>query len=224
MPDTSGMSESQKFDTYADFVNQNGNDKAKSDLANGKRVLLGLRHPTSTKANNGIGAYDDRIVVMWKDKNGEKHVKEMTNANTEPASYYEDTAANRKLGHHVTKADANGDGRGDLGRLTTGTHEYSKDYAPGFGVEQERGKNILRPTTPNRVERDSDLDGDFDKADADRNKRNITDSATMYFHRGGRGRFTGSAGCQTMPQSDFNEFWKSLGNQDKFQYVLVEVK
>lgn len=224
MPDTSNLTEAQKFDVYADFINQNGNDKAKTDLANGKRVILGLRQPTSTKANNGIGAYDDRIIVLWKDKDGKKQVKEITDANTEPASYYEDTAANRKLGHHVTKADANGDGSGDLGRLKSGTYEYTKSYAEGFGTEQERGHNILRPATANPVERDSDRNGDFDRDDAARNKRNSTDSATMYFHRGGRGKFTGSAGCQTMPQSDFNEFWKSLGDQNRFQYVLVTVK
>ncbi len=45
----------------------------------------------------------------------------------------------------------------------------------------------------------------------------------MYFHRGGKGDFTGSAGCQTIPQNDFNEFWKSLGDQKNFQYVLVNV-
>lgn len=224
MPDTGNLTAAQKFDVYADFINQNGNDKAKTDLANGKRVILGLRQPTSTKANNGIGAYDDRVVVLWKDKDGKKQVKEITNANTEPASYYEDTAANRKLGHHITKADANGDGIGDLGRLKSGTYEYTKSYAEGFGTEQERGRNILRPTTANPVDRDSDRDGDFDRDDAARNKRNTTDSATMYFHRGGRGKFTGSAGCQTMPQSDFNEFWKSLGDQNRFQYVLVTVK
>lgn len=224
MPDTSNLTEAQKFDVYADFVNQNGNDKAKTDLANGKRVILGLRQPTNTKANNGIGVYDDRIIVLWKDKDGKKQVKEITTANTEPASYYEDTAANRKLGHHVTKADANGDGSGDLGRLKSGTYEYTKSYAKGFGIEQESGRNILRPTSANPVERDSDRDGDFDRADAAQHKRNLTDAATMYFHRGGRGGFTGSAGCQTMPQNNFNEFWKSLGDQNKFQYVLVTVK
>jgi hypothetical protein len=44
----------------------------------------------------------------------------------------------------------------------------------------------------------------------------------MYFHRGGTTN-TYSAGCQTMPQSEFNRFWDSLGNQQRFQYVLVTV-
>lgn len=226
MPATQNLSESQKYDVYTDFISRNGNAKAKNDLANGQRVILGLRQQTNTRENNGMGAYDDRVVVMWKDKDGGKHVHEVLNANTEPASYYEDTAANRanpKRRGKITTTDANGDGRGDLGRLTEGTHEYSKSFANHFGVNQEAGYNILRPTSANAIERDSNHDGNFSRQDASQNKRNLTDSATMYFHRGGRGAFTGSAGCQTMSQADFNQFWKSLGSQKTFQYVLVNV-
>lgn len=216
MPDTTNMSAAQKYDAYADFVNDRGNAQAKSDLAAGKRVILGLRHQTDTGENRGRGIDDDRIVVMWRDGDGTKHVHESLTANTEPA------------GKWRTDVDADRDGRGDLGRLKEGTLEYSKSRRAGFGPAQEGRNNILRPTRPHAVERDSNHDGIFDRRDAARNKNKsaLNDRAAMYFHRGGvagRSGRTGSAGCQTMPQKDFNKFWDSLRGQKKFQYVLVNI-
>lgn len=229
MPDTQAMTDSQKYDLYSNYVEQNGNSKAKSDLANGRRVILGLRQPTNTRVNGGGGAYDDRIVVLWKDGDGKKHVQEVQ-ANTEPSSRYEDTPENRRVRpDSITRRDTNGDGRGDLGMMADGTREYKMTFderTKRFGQAQSNGKNILTPTEAGNIRRDTNHDGNIDSNDAknaDKDAGGRYGNGTMYFHTGGS-NITGSAGCQTMTRDEFNKFWKSLGNQERLQYVLVTVK
>ncbi len=217
MPRTEGLSNAQKFALYADYIQRFGSDKAKADLAAGRVVILGLRATTNTRTNNGEGVYDDRIVTLRKLPNGQFQVTELR-ANTEPGSQYEDGWSGRT--RRPMGVDSNGDGRLDLGRLVDGTHEYMRANAgPNFGPRQPDGNNILMPTTSRPVVRDTNHDGVFDERD--RNRRSF-EGQTMYFHRGGASN-TYSAGCQTMPQSEFNRFWDSLGNQQRFQYVLVTV-
>ncbi|HVF51867.1 MAG TPA: peptidoglycan-binding protein, partial [Pyrinomonadaceae bacterium] len=223
LPNTDGMTDAQKYDLYANYVQRNGSAGAREDLAAGRRVILGLRVPTSTHANNGRGAYDDRFVVLWRDGNGTKRVSEFR-GNTEPAAYYEDTPANRRAGHNVTTINAGGDSRGDLGRIPAGSYTFSKEFRSGFGRAQDRaGRNILKPTRDITAERDTNHDGMIDGRDPVSNRANLSSGRTMYFHRGGRGDFTGSAGCQTLRQADFDAFWQSLGGQEEFKYVLVDV-
>ncbi|QUV86258.1 hypothetical protein [Chloracidobacterium aggregatum] len=80
------------------------------------------------------------------------------------------------------------------------------NVGPNFGPTQPDGNNILMPTTSRPVVRDTNHDGVFDERDRNRNS---FEGQTMYFHRGGTTN-TYSAGCQTMPQSEFNRFWDSL--------------
>ncbi|HEY0078950.1 MAG TPA: LysM peptidoglycan-binding domain-containing protein [Pyrinomonadaceae bacterium] len=223
LPNTEGMTTAQKYDLYAGYIQRHGSASARQDLAAGRRVILGLRVPTSTRANNGLGAYDDRFVVLWTDRNGTRHVSEFR-GNTEPAAYYEDTPANRRAGHNVTTINAGGDSRGDLGRIPEGSYTFRKEFRSGFGRSQDAaGRNILRPTRDIIAERDTNHDGNIDGRDPVTNRANLNSGRTMYFHRGGRGNFTGSAGCQTLKQADFDAFWQSLGGQEEFKYVLVDV-
>lgn len=217
LPRTEGMTDAQKFALYADYVQRFGSDKAKADLAAGRVVILGLRVETNTRANGGQGVYDDRIVTLRRLPNGQFQVTELR-ANTEPGSQYEDGWSGRT--RRPMGVDANRDGRLDLGRLVDGTHEYMRaNVGPNFGPTQPDGNNILMPTTSRPVVRDTNHDGVFD--DRDRNRHSF-EGRTMYFHRGGVNN-TYSAGCQTMPQREFDRFWDSLGNQQRFQYVLVTV-
>lgn len=64
LPRTEGLSQAQTYSLYAKYVNTYGDAQARSDLAAGKQVILGLRHDTNTHANGGRGVYDDRIVVL----------------------------------------------------------------------------------------------------------------------------------------------------------------
>ncbi len=59
-----------KFLFYASMVVAFGKDLASASLASGDRVILGLRWESSTKTNNGYGAYDDRFVVVSKNLDG----------------------------------------------------------------------------------------------------------------------------------------------------------
>ncbi len=217
LPRTEGMTTAQKFALYANYIERHGSAQAKADLAAGRVVILGLRVETNTRANGGQGVYDDRIVTLRRLPNGQFQVTELR-ANTEPSSQYEDGWSGRT--RRPMGVDSNRDGRLDLGRLVDGTHEYMRaNVGPNFGPTQPDGNNILMPTTSRPVVRDTNHDGVFDERDRNRNS---FEGQTMYFHRGGTTN-TYSAGCQTMPQSEFNRFWDSLGNQQRFQYVLVTV-
>ncbi|QUW04435.1 LysM peptidoglycan-binding domain-containing protein [Chloracidobacterium validum] len=217
LPRTEGMTTAQKFALYANYIERHGSEQAKADLAAGRTVILGLRVQTNTRANGGQGVYDDRFVTLRKLPNGQFQVTELR-GNTEPSSQYEDGWSGRT--RRPMGVDSNRDGRLDLGRLVDGTHEYMRaNVGPNFGPTQPDGNNILMPTTSRPVVRDTNHDGVFDERDRNRNS---FEGRTMYFHRGGTTN-TYSAGCQTMPQSEFNRFWSSLGNQQRFQYVLVTV-
>jgi LysM repeat protein len=203
MPKTNGMTETQKYDLYAPYFARYGVKLAETALKT--RVILGLRVTSSTKVNQGQGEYNDRIIVAWQNDDGGKCLKEFE-ANTEPSARYEDESGE----------DANKDRRPDLGCLPDGLFIFKKDKSPRFG-------NVLRPLNDIYVVRDVDHDGDFDSMDKAASVEKLLNSGkTILFHRGGQ-NFTGSAGCQTMLSANFNNFWKSLGNQKQFQYVLATI-
>lgn len=201
LPPTEGLSARQKFDLYASYVNAHGSAEAKADLAAGRQVILGLRDETAVNANNGKGAYDDRIVVLQAN-GSEGNVREFS-ANTEPSSQYDGRYG----------ADFNGDGRLELGRMAEGTVNFRKDHSGNLG-------DVLRPTQALGVQRDTNHDGRIDAADP-RGAGRSTDNSFL-FHAGGNGN-TGSAGCRTMRPGDFQAFWNGLGDQKTFNYVLVNV-
>lgn len=100
------MNESEKYDLYADYFKQKG---VKLDARPEQRSILGLRVTTNSTANANKGAYDDRIVVLWTDKNGQKKVKEFLDANTEPNYRY--------VAEGKATRDVNRDGKSELGKI-----------------------------------------------------------------------------------------------------------
>lgn len=195
--DTAGMSEAQRYDYYAQLAQQNG---GRVRTGPGERNIVGLRNPTDADANGGNGRYDDRMVMFWQDANGTKHAREYQ-GNTEPSARYRG-----RMGE-----DANGDGRLDQGRLPSGYYEFRTGSSSRLG-------RILRPVEDYRVERDTNNDGVFG------NDRGATSRGgnSMFFHAGGSS-ITGSAGCQTLPPSEFNRFWRDLGsNPGTIGYTLIQ--
>ncbi|HEX8225714.1 MAG TPA: polymorphic toxin-type HINT domain-containing protein [Allosphingosinicella sp.] len=231
MPDVTGLDAGRQYAVYASFVIASGDATAIADLRAGNRVIVGLRQETSTTVNRGQGAYDDRIIVLWREGNNNTPRVERFNANTEPSAQYDWRAGGRGGDRRAASAgyenvidrkidgqDANGDGRQDLGRLNSGVYRYTKSTASnGRQVNGDGIKHILRPDTNNPVQRDSNGDGFFNGNDPGRN--NLDDDRTMYFHPGGISN-TFSAGCQTLQSGDWQRFWTSLGTQDHFSYVL----
>lgn len=203
IPNTEGMSEAKEYALYSKYVAKHGDARAKQDLAAGKRVIVGLRVNTPFTSDRPYrGTYDDRIVVMWKDSAGRPHVEEFS-ANTEP---------NRRW------ADDPSQSTKPVGRLVGNkTYHYKKSYHSGFGG------NILAPDlrfgVPT-VRRDTNRNHRIDGKDGVYN--GSWGGQGYYFHRGGTGD-TYSAGCQTMDQGRFNNFWAALGPQAEFSYVLANV-
>ena len=196
LPSTEGLSNAQKFELYSNYVNTYGDTQAKADLAAGKQVILGLRTDTALNANNGKGAYDDRVVVLQAGA----QVREFSAA-TEPSSQYDGRYG----------GDADGDGRKELGRIAEGTVTFSKSHSANLG-------QVLRPTEAHDIVRDTNHDGRIGAGD----KTVQSSDGSFLFHAGGNTN-TGSAGCQTMKPGDFQNFWSSLGDQSRFNYVLVNV-
>lgn len=197
MPNTVGWSQAKEFALYSDFVNKFGDAQAKKDLAAGKRVVLSLRNDTPMTSDKYYGAYDDRMVVLWKDKSG-PHVVELA-ANTEP---------NRRW-----SIEANNSSK-PVGRIATGqTVRYYKTWSSKFG-------NHLQPYGNPYAQRDENRNYRFDK-----NEKKYNGSwggQLMYIHRAYDGN-TGSQGCQTLDPSHFDSFWRALGSQRDFSNVLVDV-
>ena len=208
LPNTAGMSDAQKYDLYAQRVNASGDANARTDLNAGKRVILGLRIDTRIDANHGRGLYDDRLVVLWKDANGTKHVQEV-NAATEPSSVY----YSKGIG-----TDIDGKNGVELGRLREGNLSFERGTSSKLG-------NVLRPSRAFPVVRDTNHNMTIDSSDLTSAKG----SDSFLFHKGGANNsingtaYTGSAGCQTIPRSEWSNFWNALGDQNHFNYVLTNV-
>ena len=198
LPDTSGMSESQQYDYYSRMIEQNNGEMRTGP---NERNLLALRQETDTDTRGGRGAYDDRMVQLWVDENGNKRVRTYR-ANTEPAG-----RSRGRIG-----VDADGDGRLDQGRIPAGYYEYRTERHGRLG-------NVLRPTRSINAERDTNHDGLFNDG------AYASAGTSMLMHSGGT-TSTGSAGCQTMPPDEYGRFWRDLnsdGNPGRVGYTVVNI-
>ncbi|MBX7222675.1 MAG: hypothetical protein K1Y36_22195 [Blastocatellia bacterium] len=235
IPNFSGLNPKESFNLCLRYIKQKATGNSHpvlQDLENGKRVILSFRKTTSTKANQGRGLYDDVTIVLWK-RNEAEHFVYSFESNTEPAAYYDQKFGSQygNSRQKFTGNDADRDGVADLGRIPDGIYRFGKDYKAHFGKQQEavggkkHGYNILKPRENITAERDINHDGKFDEADRKLIKKQsqMNSGQTFYFHRGGKGGFTGSGGCQTMKQPVFDAFWEKLGQQQEFYYVLITV-
>lgn len=209
-PATSGGTRSAT--ELAGIIEAKGDAQAKADLAAGRKVVVALRTETSANANGGKGVYDDQIAVVWKDAGGTLHSQQFR-GNTEPSGQYSTEGPKASRGSSV---DANGDGKNDLGRLQAGTIRYQQQAGKFLG------NTFFRATQTQVAERDTNHDGRFDAQDANRIDTRGA-GTSMLIHQGGANN-SWSAGCQTLPGSDFNAFVGALGGQKAFSYVLVDAK
>lgn len=268
------LSDAQTYDVYASIVQVRGNDAAHDALSRAnERVVLGLRQENSTfaamqdrqnpttlgsdnpatrnvnEAQAGIGIYNDRLVVLWKDAQGARHVQVAQQANTEPTAQYDHHAGN--TGHRpraeggvenrrfapspgyesiasprkIEGDDVNADGIRDLGRLRDGTIEMQMGEHPN-PIRRGTMDHALLPSQAavaagrGAVQRDTNADGWFDQTDVN----GVQDlNATFKIHRGSYGS-TDSAGCQTIHPAEYNDFITAVqGNpaQTRWQYVLT---
>ena len=251
--ETHDLSPAQLHDVYASMVASRGSPAARESLdANNQRVILGLRNETETTVNHGVGDYDDRLVVVWRDNQGNRHAREFNDANTEPSAQYDHHAGSdgtrryadggnaprlgRSPGYEdVTRRkiegdDVDRDGVRDLGRLMEGTTEMLATTHPVYRGGRPSGNEFsLRPTAEavaagaGRVQRDSNADGWFTAADVN----GVQDlNNTFKIHRGNGGGNTDSAGCQTIRGAQYDEFIAEVRRnpqQNRWQYVLTSV-
>jgi hypothetical protein len=230
MPDTKGMTTQQKFNAYASIVNTRGSGKARKALADGDAVILGLRKETNTLENRGKGVYDDRMVVIRKDKNGKVHVDEFNRASTEPSAQYDEYYKGSPGVYQNKKTfgeDADGDNIRDPGRLAVGTIEMRR--ATHSSNPRRVGNFAMRPTLnavnngKNGVERDTNHDGLFDENDKATAHIDLDDSFKIH---SGYDKNTYSAGCQVIHPDDYKQFQSAataIKGQGRWQYVLTEV-
>lgn len=244
------LTDTQRHDVYASMVQTRGNDAARTALAGGDRVILGLRQEDSTlvagvsgsahlprtddpatktrdESKGGTGVYNDRLVVLWENPNGTRGVHEVLRASTEPTAQYDAHYAKDKSVQfrRGEGADVNADKVTDLGRLAPGTIEM---------LGAKHGSDLhfsLRPTPEavaagaGMVQRDTNGDGRFDSAD-ENGAQHL--NATFKIHRGSSNN-TDSAGCQTVHSTRddhgmYDQFvteLKGSGAQNRWQYVLT---
>jgi hypothetical protein len=236
VPITTGLTEAQKFDVYASVVQVFGDQPARTDLSNaarnGQPTMLALRNETSTLANRGQGVYDDRMVVLSRDRDGTPHVLEVQ-GNTEPTAQYDARAGrpgdraepgyeNVLARAKIEGSDINGDGVRDLGRLAAGSYRMTQTT---HNNPSSAGTNeSFRPAAASiddrlRVERDTNGDGRFDR-------RNDELNDSFKIHSGSRSN-TDSAGCQTIQPGDYQAVMNALNRSSanpSFSYVLVTAR
>jgi len=237
-----GLTEAQKYDVYASMVETRGDQRARDALRSQDSVLLGLRRETSTIASmdangeRGRGVYDDHIVVLRTDGDGQRHWAMAGRASTEPTAQYDhharpapgrvDTVYANVYWRRAEGQDVDGDRINDLGRLAEGTIEMSATTHnnPIEAMTDTAFRPSTEQLTPPRVarlvERDSNGDGRFDLHDTN----GVQDlNRTFKIHSGSRAN-TDSAGCQTIHPGDYEAFMQaatSQPGQTRWQYVLT---
>lgn len=233
--ETANLSQAQQYDVYASIVAARGNDAARDALGTQDRVVLGMRNDDRTTDNRGRGEYNDRIVVLWRGADGERHAREFNTVTTDPTAQYDEHAKTNPrspgFGNVVTRPktegeDVNGDRVRDMGRLAEGTTEMRATTHPRTGHPDEFA---LRPTDAavrdgaRRVERDTNGDGWFDSRDVN-GVQGLND--TFKIHRGSSNN-TDSAGCQTIGGGEYDAFVRTVRGtpgQTNWQYVLTSVE
>lgn len=239
-----GLTDAQKYDIYASIVETRGNQAARDALRDEESVLLGLRRETSTVASmddlgqRGTGVYDDHIVVLRRDANGERHCFIADRASTEPTAQYderarpgpdrEDTPYSDVTWRRPQGADVNGDGTRDLGRMAEGTIEMLRTTHPARGNPRDFSlrptpEQVTAPRNADLVQRDTNADGWFTQNDVN-GVQALNDSFKI--HSGSRNN-TDSAGCQTIHPGDYDQFIgaaRANPQQTRWQYVLTSTE
>lgn len=224
----SALTNDQKFDVYNGITRLRGNASAESALDDNDRVILGLRNENQTTDNAGRGVYDDRIIVLWQESNGTKHIEEFNRATTEPTAQYD--AHYRNDANITSRAsdgeDINNDNILDMGRLrsdntfTMGAATHARPGGRGDNFSLRPTNDFVRDHGDGLVERDTNGDGWFNSQDVN----GITDlNNTFKIHAGSRNS-TDSAGCQTIHRDDYDRFITAVNppesTQNQWQYVL----
>ncbi len=235
VPNTTGLTDGQKFDVYASIVQVFGDRTARSDLANaesnGQPTMVAFRRETSTLVNRGQGLYNDPMAVISIERNGTPHVLEVI-GNTEPTAQYDARAGRRgdpaEPGYEnvvpriIYGEDIDRNGLPDLGRLAAGSYEMTLTTHDN---PRSAGSDVaFRPTAASvndrlRVERDTNGDGVF-------NRRNDELNNSFKIHSGSRTN-TDSAGCQTIQPSNYLAVLAALNRsaaRPSFNYVLVTAR
>jgi hypothetical protein len=215
LPSTGTLNAQEKAELYHRMLTSStGNDNTLADLADGKKVIFGLRKETDINTNGGKGAYDDRVVIMSLDSDGKPQLHYEGNYNTEPIGRYQGREGK----------DINYDGIKDLGRLP-GNKVYGYEFAnrPQFGPNIDGSDyNILKGVKSVDLERLANGKWESVGNPGVGPDKNFSDGRTVYFHQGSTNS-TDSAGCQTVPKADFSNFMKALnpnGPQKAFNYYL----
>jgi len=238
-----GLTSAQKYDVYASIALTRGTQRAQDALDANESIIIGMRKETSTAASmgpmtqRGTGVYDDQIVVLRQDADGNRHFFAAARASTEPTAQYDHHASPRRrtedgpfqdVGWRRSEGiDVDGDQLLDLGRLAIGTVEMRR-------TTHERGSNA-RPTEAFRpspeqlgsgrreggVQRDTNGDSYFNEHDI-HGLQPL--NATFKIHIGS-GQNTDSAGCQTIHPADYQQFIDAAHanpEQTRWQYVLTD--
>jgi hypothetical protein len=166
--------------------------------------IVGLRHHDITSSKN-LQSYDDRFVVIWKDKDGAKHAKVFEGA-THPGQKH--TSPRYE--------DVTHDGKADIPYIKPGTYEFKTAHSNDF-----RFGDHLRPTQDGiAAYRDINQDG---KITGEEFNAQYRDARGILFHKGGPDAPI-SIGCQTLAPDQYEKFIE-LMKQDpdhKINYTLVD--
>jgi peptidoglycan hydrolase-like protein with peptidoglycan-binding domain len=162
--------------------------------------IVGLRHH-DIGSDKDLRSYDDRFVVLYKDKQGNKH-----------AQVFEGATHTGQKETRGKFTDVNHDGKSDIAYIKPGTYDFHIGQNDKFGTH-------LRPDRDIAAWRDTNQDGRITGAE----KETSFTAGAILFHKGGTSA-PRSVGCQTLEPSEYERFI-DLIKQDpngKVSYTLAD--
>ena len=172
--------------------------------------IAGLRHHDVASSKN-LQSYDDRFVVLYKDKAGNKRVQVFEGATHTGQKYVR--GDKREDGTYRAKfTDVSGDGRSDIAYIKPGTYDFHLGKSAKYGEHLRPDRNIA-------AWRDTNQDGKITGKERDQNHT----AQAILFHKGGTTAPV-SVGCQTMAPQEFDGFMELIKKDpnDKVSYTLVD--
>ncbi|MBI2373050.1 MAG: peptidoglycan-binding protein [Deltaproteobacteria bacterium] len=198
-----GASEAEQYRHFEGIVRANG-----GEIRPGERHVLairGLDRNGQTHDGRSSHAMNDSYAVLWKDANGNGHVRQFAGS-THPGQT-----------RSSLSPDVNRDGVGDVGRIREGTYRASANGdhngAPSFHVTAGGSGRISGV-------RDTNHDGVF-SAEEDRASRARGDTMSeILLHRPADNGNVRSIGCMNV--ADWNGFVSAVGGRGaSFDFTLV---
>lgn len=209
-----GATEAQQYEHYRRIIESRG---FKLD-ANAPTVLAmrGISSDGLSHAAESTRSYDDTMVVLTRDANGDPHVRLLAGS-THPGQRTASVGGSVGVPDVANEQGGAPDGEADVGIILQGEYNLVPrgDHNGAAAWDVRLGDSGALPGY-----RDTDQDGEFSAAErSGSDTRNDTLTGVM-IHQGGA-EHPQSAGCLNMSSTDYQQFVDSFGGETERGKLIV---